>query len=127
MLRPIWCDTCWRIVFSTFRDALDAQHIAPALDKRRGVVQVGNLRSCALAGRTRSTSAPAKADLPVESCHPCPKPLQNDQHHQRTSLQLLMTETGRCLSLASKARTKRSSNSGTSRSIAATETAWRSL
>ena len=49
---------------------------------------MGNLRSCALAGRTRSTSAPAKADLPVESCHPCPKPLQNDQHHRRISLQL---------------------------------------
>src|SRR5437667_12308423 len=35
-----------------------------ALDVAEAVVQVGNLRSCALAGRTRSTSAGAKADLP---------------------------------------------------------------
>src|SRR5215475_4496746 len=37
-----------------------------------GVVQAGRLRSYALAGRARFTSASAASDLPVEGCHPCP-------------------------------------------------------
>ena len=62
-----------------------------------GVVQAGHLRSYALAGRTRFTSAPATSDLPVEGYHPCPKPLKDDQRHRWISLlELLMSETGRC-------------------------------
>src|SRR5204862_4416326 len=72
--------------------------------------------------------APPSLGLPVEGCHPCPKPLQDDQRHRWISLlELLMSETGRCLSPVSKARPKRSSDSGTSRSIAAAGTAWRNL
>lgn len=63
----------------------------------------------------------------VERCHPCRKPLQNARRHLRIYLRLLMTETDRCLSLDSKARTKRSSDSGSRRSIAAVGTAWHSL
>src|SRR5882672_12432762 len=65
--------------------------------------------------------------LPVEGCHPCPKPFQNDQRQRWISLLArLMSENSRCTWPPSKARPKRSSDSGTSRSIAAMGTAWRS-
>src|SRR5262249_30102821 len=56
-------------------------------------------------------------------------PLQHNQRRRWISLlqllQLLTSATGRCLSPASKARPRRSSASGTKRSIAAAVTAWR--
>src|SRR6478672_9581556 len=74
----------------------------------------------------RGSSQTSLGLLSGKDCHPCPKFLQDDQRQRWISLlELLTSEIGRCPSRASKARPKRSSDSGMSRSIVAVGTAWR--
>src|SRR5438477_8607486 len=105
--------------FALALDAFDAQHLVAT-----GVIQAGHLRA---SSQDASYISPGELGLADQGYHPCPKPLQNDQRQQRISLQLMMTETGRCPSLASKARPKRLSDSGSSRSTAGAGTAWCNL
>src|SRR5262249_44686849 len=99
---PAFCIISFGSIVHAGRDALDAR------------------------ARGSSEEMPAAATVAVIS-----NPLEDDQDDQRhrwiSLLKLLISETDRCRSRASKVCPKRLSGNGTSRSIAATGTAWRNL